>query len=77
MTVTTSTNSVNKQDITAPGVVLAVSPTNTQLLINDQARHLFYLYRLRAARLSPLAAWVRQHSGRLTARRSTYTTTRS
>jgi len=44
MTVTTSTNSVNKQDITAPGVVLAVSPTNTQLLINDQARHLFYLY---------------------------------
>jgi hypothetical protein len=27
-----------------PGVVLAVSPTNTQVLVNDQARQLFYLF---------------------------------
>jgi hypothetical protein len=44
MTISTSTNAVSKQDTSAPGVVLAVSPTNTQLLINDQARHLFYVY---------------------------------
>jgi trimeric autotransporter adhesin len=39
-----SSNTITKQDSTAPGVVLAVSPTNSQVLINDQARHLFYLY---------------------------------
>ena len=44
MVVSTSTNSISKQDTSVPGVVLAVSPTDTQLLINDQARHLFYLY---------------------------------
>jgi hypothetical protein len=37
-------NTVAKQDTSAPGVVLAVSPSNNQLLINDQARHVFYLY---------------------------------
>jgi trimeric autotransporter adhesin len=40
----TSTSALTKQDTTAPGVVLAVSPTAGQLLINDQVRHLFYLY---------------------------------
>jgi len=40
----TSTNTLTKQDPTAPGVVLAVSPNNALLLINDQARQLFYLY---------------------------------
>ena len=44
MSVSTSTNSIAKQDPTVPGVVLAVSPNNTQLLINDQARQLFYIY---------------------------------
>jgi len=39
-----ATNTITKQDTSAPGVVLAVSPNNSQLLINDQARHLFYLY---------------------------------
>src|SRR6185437_8639140 len=40
----TTSDSLIKQDPTVPGVVLAVSPNNGQALINDQARHLFYLY---------------------------------
>jgi trimeric autotransporter adhesin len=44
MIYSTSTDTLTKQDPTAPGVVLAVSPNNSQLLINDQARQLFYLY---------------------------------
>jgi trimeric autotransporter adhesin len=44
MVYSTLTNALSKQDATAPGVVLAVSPNNSQLLINDQARQLFYLY---------------------------------
>lgn len=44
MVYSTATNSVSKQDATAPGVVLAVAPNDSQVLINDQARHLFYLY---------------------------------
>lgn len=31
-------------DPSVPGVVLAVSPDNKQILINDQSRHVFYLY---------------------------------
>ncbi|MGH9607240.1 MAG: hypothetical protein ACRD3N_16250 [Terracidiphilus sp.] len=37
-------DSITKQDPTAPGIVLAASPNASRLLINDQARHLFYLY---------------------------------
>jgi trimeric autotransporter adhesin len=44
MIYSTSTSTLTKQDTTAPGVVLAASPSDSQLLINDQARHLFYLY---------------------------------
>jgi len=44
MVVGTSTNSVTKQDPSAPGVVLAVSPNNQSLLINDQVRQVFYIY---------------------------------
>ncbi len=44
MTFSTSSNTLGKQDPSVPGVVLAVAPNNSQLLINDQARHLFYLY---------------------------------
>ena len=40
----TTTNTLSKQDPTVPGVVLAVSPNNAQLLINDQVRQVFYLY---------------------------------
>jgi len=39
-----SSGGVNKQDPSAPGVVLAVSPNNSQLLINDQVRQVFYVY---------------------------------
>jgi len=44
MVFSTSTNSLTKTDTSAPGVVLAVTPTDTQLLINDQIRKVFYLY---------------------------------
>jgi trimeric autotransporter adhesin len=40
----TTTSSLTKTDTTVPGVVLAVSPNNSQLLINDQVRQVFYLY---------------------------------
>jgi hypothetical protein len=40
----TTSNTLTKQDPNVPGVVLAVSPNNTQLLINDQVRQVFYLY---------------------------------
>ncbi|MGB6691671.1 MAG: hypothetical protein WBE76_27855 [Terracidiphilus sp.] len=44
MIYSTTNNAISKEDPTVPGVVLAVSPSNTQLLINDQVRHVFYLY---------------------------------
>lgn len=40
----TSSNSITKQDPTVPGVVLAVSPNNGELLINDPVRQVFYIY---------------------------------
>jgi hypothetical protein len=40
----TASGTVTKQDASVPGVVLAVSPDNQTLLINDQQRQLFYLY---------------------------------
>jgi sugar lactone lactonase YvrE len=39
-----STNALTTEDTSVPGVVLAVSPTNSQILINDQDRQVFYLY---------------------------------
>jgi len=44
MIYSTASNSLTKQDTSSPGVVLAVSPNNTELVINDQVRGLFYLY---------------------------------
>jgi hypothetical protein len=45
MTVATANNAISGTPNTAvPGVVLAVSPTNSQLLINDQVRRVFYLF---------------------------------
>lgn len=44
MIYTANNNTVSKTDTSAPGVVLAVSPNDTTLLINDQERQLFYLY---------------------------------
>ena len=43
MVYTTSSNGKSGEFPNLPGVVLAVSPTNSQLLINDQARQVFYL----------------------------------
>lgn len=40
----TFSNSLTKQDTSVPGVVLAASPNDGQLLINDQVRQLFYIY---------------------------------
>jgi len=63
MIYSTSTNGISKQDPTAPGVVLAVSPNNSQLLINDQIRGLFYLYNIASGSsqtqggLAGAAAW--------------------
>ncbi len=37
-------NTLTTEDTTVPGVVLAVSPTNGQVLINDQDRQIFYVY---------------------------------
>ncbi len=42
-------NTITKQDPNVPGVILAVSPNNDFLLINDQARHLFYIYQISSA----------------------------
>jgi hypothetical protein len=44
MEVTAAVSSLSKQDPSAPGVVLAVSPDSTMALINDQVRQLFYVY---------------------------------
>jgi len=44
MEYSTSSNTLTKQDTSTPGVVLAVSPNNNSLLINDQVRQVFYLY---------------------------------
>jgi hypothetical protein len=43
-TVANDASTLSKEDPTVPGVVLAVSPANTTLLINDQNRGIFYLY---------------------------------
>ena len=42
--VSTVNNAITTQATSIPGVVLAVSPDGSQLLINDQQRQLFYLY---------------------------------
>ncbi|MFT4112332.1 YncE family protein [Silvibacterium sp.] len=39
-----STNALAKEDTNVPGVVLAVSPDSTTLVINDQLRDVIYLY---------------------------------
>jgi hypothetical protein len=44
MIYTAATSTLGKEDPTVPGVVLAASPNNTTLLINDQNRGIFYLY---------------------------------
>lgn len=43
MVYNTGSNQVTTQNPNLPGVVLAVSPTATQILVNDQVRKLFYI----------------------------------
>ena len=38
------TNTLGREDTTVPGVVLAVSPTGSTVVINDQLRQVIYLY---------------------------------
>src|SRR3984885_6382447 len=44
MTYTAATNGLASENSNVPGVVLAVSPTNTSVLVNDQLRQVLYLY---------------------------------
>jgi hypothetical protein len=44
MVFSTNNNQLTKQDPAVPGVVLAVAPNNSLVLINDQVRNVFYLY---------------------------------
>jgi trimeric autotransporter adhesin len=44
MTYTAATNSLASETANVPGVVLAVSPTNSGVLVNDQLRQVLYLY---------------------------------
>jgi hypothetical protein len=44
MIMSTANNSITTQSTSYPGVVLAVSPNDQTVLVNDQARQLFYLY---------------------------------
>jgi sugar lactone lactonase YvrE len=44
MIYSTSSNTLTTQNANFPGVVLAVSPNNSTVLINDQIKKIFYLY---------------------------------
>jgi len=44
MIFSTTGNALTKQDPSVPGVVLAVAPNDSLVLINDQVRNVFYLY---------------------------------
>ncbi len=44
MIVAAASNGLTKEDTTVPGVVLAVSPTNNQVVINDRDRQIIYVY---------------------------------
>ncbi len=44
MIVAAASNTLTKEDTTVPGVVLAVSPTNNQVVINDRDRQVIYVY---------------------------------
>lgn len=44
MVYSATTNSLSKEDTSVPGVVLAVAPDDSQVVINDQLRQVIYLY---------------------------------
>lgn len=43
MVYTTASNTLSSENTAAPGVVLAVAPNNSSVLVNDQVRQLFYI----------------------------------
>ena len=49
MIYSTTTNALSKQDTTVPGVVLAVSPDSSTVVIADQVRQVIYLYTVSSA----------------------------
>jgi trimeric autotransporter adhesin len=49
MAFSSSTNAVSKEDTTVPGVVLAVSPDSSTVVIADQIRQVIYLYTVSTA----------------------------
>ncbi|MGB6856857.1 MAG: hypothetical protein WBE03_08235 [Terracidiphilus sp.] len=44
MIYSTASNSLTSQNTAVPGVVLAISPNNGELVVNDQIRGVFYIY---------------------------------
>jgi trimeric autotransporter adhesin len=44
MVYSTTNDAISKEDPTVPGVVLAVAPNDSEILINDQVRQVFYIY---------------------------------
>jgi trimeric autotransporter adhesin len=44
MTVSTTGNQLSKEVPSVPGVVLAVNPNNSEVIVNDQLRQVIYLY---------------------------------
>jgi hypothetical protein len=46
MAISTANNSIITQSTNVPGVILAVAPDNSMLLVNDQVRQIFYLYNI-------------------------------
>jgi trimeric autotransporter adhesin len=44
MIYTTLNNTLQKEETSVPGVVLAVSPNNAHVIVNDQVREIFYVY---------------------------------
>jgi len=63
MAISTSSNSIAAQSPSVPGVVLAVSPNDQTVLINDQVRQLLYLYNVSSGNYTTIggmgtaAAW--------------------
>ncbi|HVT99879.1 MAG TPA: hypothetical protein VHE33_20435, partial [Acidobacteriaceae bacterium] len=55
MTYSTLTNTLNKEVAGVPGVVLAVSPTGSTVVINDQLRQVIYLYGAQTGTVTSIA----------------------
>ena len=65
---TASDAAANPPDSSIPGVVLAVSPDNKQVLVNDQTRRVFYLSSTSGGMLPRLPVWEMRQNGRRTRR---------